>query len=153
MGNGQNLVSFCHVDNYAHGLILGHAALYENSPCLGKFYLITDGPPQRFWHVIDSAVKRFGGTSLYDKWSVPLWILYPIAYLLQGLGYIFGTNFRINPFNVTMLTIDRYFNIVDAERDLKYTPVKTFEKGWEETLKWFEQNKAWALQQAAASVR
>ena len=34
-GKGDNLISFCHVDNYCHGLILGAEALYPNSPALG----------------------------------------------------------------------------------------------------------------------
>ena len=45
-GDGKNVISFCHVDNYCHGLILGAEALYPNSPALGKFYIVTDGPSQ-----------------------------------------------------------------------------------------------------------
>jgi nucleoside-diphosphate-sugar epimerase len=39
-GNGLNRICFSHVDNYAHGLILGYNALYPGSPALGKCYLI-----------------------------------------------------------------------------------------------------------------
>lgn len=35
-GNGHNRICFSHVDNYAHGLILGAPALYEGSPALGQ---------------------------------------------------------------------------------------------------------------------
>jgi nucleoside-diphosphate-sugar epimerase len=35
-GNGKNNISFCHVDNYCHGLILGSEALYPGSKALGK---------------------------------------------------------------------------------------------------------------------
>jgi len=42
-GNGHNRICFSHVDNYAHGLILGYTALKPGSPCLGKFYIVTDG--------------------------------------------------------------------------------------------------------------
>lgn len=35
-GNGENIISFCHVDNYCHGLILGAKALYPGSPALGE---------------------------------------------------------------------------------------------------------------------
>ena len=38
-GNGQNRISFCHVDNYCHGLILGALSLYPGSPSLGKYYV------------------------------------------------------------------------------------------------------------------
>jgi hypothetical protein len=34
-GSGNNQISFCHVDNYCHGLMLGAAALYPGSPALG----------------------------------------------------------------------------------------------------------------------
>ena len=39
-GNGQNRISFCHVDNYCHGLILGALSLYPGSPSLGKYSTI-----------------------------------------------------------------------------------------------------------------
>jgi len=35
-GNGFNRICFSHVDNYAHGLILGAPALYKGSPALGE---------------------------------------------------------------------------------------------------------------------
>mmetsp|Transcript_28835 Transcript_28835/g.63999 ORF Transcript_28835/g.63999 Transcript_28835/m.63999 type:complete len:272 (+) Transcript_28835:63-878(+) len=52
-GPGHNLISFCHVDNYCHGLILGAEALYPASPALGRFYVITDGPAVKFWKVFN----------------------------------------------------------------------------------------------------
>jgi hypothetical protein len=42
-GNGRNRICFSHVDNYAHGLIIGERALTPGSPALGKFYIVTDG--------------------------------------------------------------------------------------------------------------
>jgi hypothetical protein len=40
-GSGNNQISFCHVDNYCHGLMLGAAALYPGSPALGENLLST----------------------------------------------------------------------------------------------------------------
>lgn len=34
-GEGENRISFCHVDNYCHGLLCGYEALYPGSPALG----------------------------------------------------------------------------------------------------------------------
>ncbi len=42
-GKGTNRISYTHVDNYAHGLILGEQALYPGSPALGGFYIVADG--------------------------------------------------------------------------------------------------------------
>ncbi|MBD5001400.1 hypothetical protein GUF49_07565, partial [Xanthomonas citri pv. citri] len=63
-GKGKNMVSFTHVDNYAHGLILGSEKLVPGSPILGKFYVVTDGPEQNFWRVIDEACIAHGHASL-----------------------------------------------------------------------------------------
>lgn len=41
-GQGDNIISFCYVDNYCHGLICGYEKLYPGSKALGKFYIITD---------------------------------------------------------------------------------------------------------------
>ena len=59
-GNGQNKIDVCHVDNYCHGLIIAEQQLYPGSPCLGKFYLVTDEEPQLFWKLLDSAGHHMG---------------------------------------------------------------------------------------------
>lgn len=150
-GSGNNDISFCHVDNYCHGLILGYAALYANSPALGKFYIITDGPPIKFWKVLDEAAIAMGFTSLWSKFHLPTWLMMGIAYMVVFFGNIYGfltntpkhvVNYRLklNPFAVKMLVIDRYFDIANARRDLKYEPVIEFEDGWKQTISWFKEN-------------
>jgi nucleoside-diphosphate-sugar epimerase len=150
-GDGQNMISFCHVDNYCHGLILGFAALYSGSPALGKFYVITDGPPVKFWVALDEAVVGMGFTSLWSKFKLPTWLMMGLAYVTVFLGNIWsavtGTpkhivnyKLKLNPFAVKMLVINRYFNIDAAQKDLKYTPLIEFSSGWADTIKWFQEN-------------
>lgn len=150
-GDGENLISFCHVDNYCHGLILGYEALYPGSPALGKFYVVTDGPEQKFWRVLDQAVVGMGFTSLWTKFKLPTWFMMSLAYVVVCVGSIWsalsGTpkhvvNYRLklNPFSVKMLVINRYFNIDAAVKDLKYKPLINFEEGWADTIDWFKAN-------------
>ena len=150
-GDGENLISFCHVDNYCHGLILGYEALYPGSPALGKFYVVTDGPEQKFWRVLDQAVVGMGFTSLWTKFKLPTWFMMGLAYVVVCVGSIWsalsGTpkhvvNYRLklNPFSVKMLVINRYFNIDAAVKDLKYKPLINFEEGWADTIDWFKAN-------------
>lgn len=150
-GAGDNRISFCHVDNYAHGLILGAEALYKGSPALGKFYIVTDGPAKVFWRVLDSAVMRMGMPSLFGKMHLPVALMMIVAQLTMFLGHIMafftGTPYHIimrslkfTTFSVKMLVIHRSFNIQAATRDLKYEPVISFEDGWEQTLQWFTSN-------------
>ena len=47
---------------------------------------------------------------------------------------------KLNPFAVKMLVIDRYFDVSAAKKDLKYQPLITFDKGWAETIVWFQKN-------------
>lgn len=150
-GDGENMISFCHVDNYCHGLILGEEALYPGSPALGKFYVITDGPPQKFWHVLDQAVIAMGFVSLFSKFKLPTWFMMMLAYVVVFVGdayslvsgtpkHIVNKHLKLNPFAVKMLVIHRYFDISAAKKDLKYEPLIAFEQGWAETLAWFKTN-------------
>jgi nucleoside-diphosphate-sugar epimerase len=150
-GDGLNRISFCHVDNYCHGLILGHEALFEGSPALGKFYIITDGPGVRFWEVLDQCIQGMGFDSLWTKMKLPGWLMMGLAYLALWFGKLWhlctGTpehiiNFKLKliPFSVKMLLIDREFNIAAARKDLKYEPIYSFERGWAETIEWFKVN-------------
>jgi nucleoside-diphosphate-sugar epimerase len=150
-GNGENLISFCHVDNYCHGLILGYEALFEGSPALGKFYIVTDGPAVRLWHVLDRAIIAMGFVSLFTKIKLPAWFVMGLAYLAVFFGKVFaaftGTpehivnrRIKLNPFAVKMMYINRYFDISAAKRDLEYEPLISFDKGWEQTIAWFREN-------------
>lgn len=150
-GKGDNMISFCHVDNYCHGLILGGEALYPGSPALGKFYIVTDGAPQKFWSVLNDVIVYLGFTSLHSKFHLPVWFMLPLAYLVLYMGNVYaaltGTpkhvvnyHLKLNPFAVKMLIIHRYFNISAAQHDLQYAPVISFEKGWEETKVWFKEH-------------
>ena len=52
--------------------------------------------------------------------SVQVWLLNPVAYGAEVVGKCFGTTFKLNLFNVRVLTMHRWFNISAAERDLQY---------------------------------
>lgn len=139
-GSGRSIISVCYVDNYVHGLLCGADVLYKDSPALGKFYIVTDGKPQLFWKMINQAVVAMGFTDLYSKYHLPVLLLYSLAYIANALGYILNRKFKLNPFNVRMLIMHRYFSIERAQRDLHYEPVIIFEDAFPATIMWFKQN-------------
>lgn len=136
-GTGANLCSFCHVDNYCHGLILAEAALQPGAACLGGFYIVTDGPPQNFWRMVDVALQAVGCRSVFAKARLPRWFILPLSYLVLGIGRLLGRKLQLTPFSVRMLMINRYFDITASARDLGYEPIIPFEKGWPDTVEWF----------------
>eukprot|EP00039_Didymoeca_costata_P000174 m.44461 g.44461 ORF g.44461 m.44461 type:complete len:397 (+) comp10096_c0_seq3:23-1213(+) len=144
-GYGMNRVCFTHVDNYCHGLILAEKALYKGSPALGKFYIVTDGDTHShadgygyFWKEMDKAIVGIGFASLWEKAKLPYWFLMVIAYMCNVVGYVAGLKLKLNPFNVKVLTMHRWFKITAAERDLHFSPIIRFDEGWEDNTKWFQ---------------
>mmetsp|Transcript_11471 Transcript_11471/g.17357 ORF Transcript_11471/g.17357 Transcript_11471/m.17357 type:complete len:398 (+) Transcript_11471:608-1801(+) len=135
-GKGLNKISVCFVDNYCHGLICGADVLQPTSSALGKFYIITDGPEQYFWKILNRAIIDMGFTDLESKFHLPTALLFTVAYVCNVLGWVLGRKFKLNPFNVKMLTIHRYFSIENAKRDLMYEPLYTTEEAWGKTVEW-----------------
>lgn len=127
LGSGTNLVSFTHVDNIVHAIILAGNALVEGSPVCGNWYVITDGGKYNFWDIMDSAVTACGLPSIKEKTYVPLAILYPLAYVCKAITMVTGYQLSLNPFSVRMITIHRWFKIDKAETHLGYKPVNRFE--------------------------
>jgi nucleoside-diphosphate-sugar epimerase len=140
-GKGENKISVCYVDNYCHGLMCGaDSLLRHNSPTRGKFYIITDEEPQLFWHMINQAVVAMGFTDLFHKVHLPVWFLLGLSYLCNFVGFLINKKFKLNPFNVKMLTIHRYFSPENSRQDLKYKPLYSFAEAWALTIDWFKQN-------------
>jgi len=150
-GDGTNRVSFTHVDNYCHGLILGAEALYPESPALGRFYIVTDHGPQVLWDALDDAITGVGLPSLKTRRALPVPLMLVLARLTMVLARAIAfvtrrpygrvmARLKLNTFAVRMLVIDRWFDISRAERDLDYTPLLSFEEGWADMISWFRRS-------------
>lgn len=81
-----------------------------------------------------------GFTSIWSKFKLPYWFIMPIAYLCDVFGWLIGRRLKLNPFNVRVLTMHRWFDISAAERDLGFQPIVGFVPGWRDTIDWFVAN-------------
>eukprot|EP00567_Pseudictyota_dubia_P008321 CAMPEP_0197436838 /NCGR_PEP_ID=MMETSP1175-20131217/4209_1 /TAXON_ID=1003142 /ORGANISM="Triceratium dubium, Strain CCMP147" /LENGTH=417 /DNA_ID=CAMNT_0042966221 /DNA_START=99 /DNA_END=1352 /DNA_ORIENTATION=- len=146
-GEGKNRICFTHVDNYCHGLIIAERALKPESKALGKFYIVTDGTTHPegnqyliFWDILDEAITYMGFPSILDKMHLPKPLLFALAYIAEFIGWLTGTVFKLNYFNVLVLTMHRWFDISAAEQDLGFKPIIGFREGWDETKEWFKEH-------------
>lgn len=146
-GKGDNRICFTHVDNYCHGLVIAERALKKDSPALGKFYIVTDGTTHPngeqylvFWSIMDEAICAMGFDSILPKVHLPKPLLFFLAYICEFLGWILQTTFKLNYFNVLVLTMHRWFDIAAAAEDLDFRPIVGFRDGWDETLVWFREH-------------
>lgn len=147
-GNGQNKVCFTYVDNYCHGLILGERALYQGSPALGSFYICTDADthPHKandasgyalLWEEMDRFTVGLGLASVLQKFHLPEFFMYFLAYVCNVLGFLMGTKMKLSPFSVKMLVMHRWFRTDRAKKDLGYEPIISFREGWDDSIDWF----------------
>lgn len=146
-GYGLNRVCYTHVDNYCHGLIIAENKLKKKSPVLGKFYIVTDGDTHpftegyaHFWETFDECVIGMGFPSLWSKFKLPLFLLMTIAYACNVFGWFTGMRLKLNPFNVTVLTMHRWFKITNAQNDLDFEPIIPWREGWTDAIEWFKEN-------------
>ena len=146
-GPGTNRICFTHVDNYVHGLIIAEGTLKKGSPTLGQFYIVTDGDTHphpegylNFWAILNEASLAMGFASITEKVHLPMWLLWPLAYICEVVGWMLGTVLKLNVFNVKVLTMHRWFKIDKAQKELGFEPIVSFSEGWADTLSWFREN-------------
>ena len=137
MGKGDNIVSFTHVDNIAYALHLGANTLLEqsNPTCAGKFYVVTDGPAQYLWNVINDGCKNVGMQEISEKRKIPKGLMMFVAYIAGVFNSIIGGKGKLNPFAARMMMNNRYFSIREIQTDLGYEPIVKFEEKWGESFK------------------
>ncbi len=109
-------------------------------------YVVTDGGKVKLWRFLDEAIVASGLPSVFDRAHLPTWLLYGVSHIGKLM------NARLTPFTVTMLTIDRYFDTSNAERDLGYAPLVAHDDAWKLTLEWFKEHGDWWRQQAAQTM-
>ena len=83
-------------------MLCGMGALYEGSPALGNFYVVTDGDTHPnaagyclFWQALDEAIVGMGFDSIMGKFKLPFWFIMGIAYLLNFIGFLLQRNMKV----------------------------------------------------------
>jgi len=129
VGDGENLVSVCYVENAAHAHLIAADALRVDSPVAGEAYFINEPLPVNLWRWIDQ-ILELAGLPPVEK-SISYASANAIGHLLEW-GYRLTAR-RQEPmmtrFLAEQLSHSHYFKIDKARRDFGYEPLVSFDEG------------------------
>ena len=132
-----------YVGNVAWAHILAARGLRDpkKSPNIqGEFYYISDDTPHQSYDDLKCTLSKEWGLRLDTSWSLPLPLLYWLAFLLETVSFLLRPVYNYRPpFNrllITVLNSVFTFSYKKAQRDLGYEPLVSWEEAKQKTSEW-----------------
>jgi 3beta-hydroxy-delta5-steroid dehydrogenase/steroid delta-isomerase len=144
-----------YVHNLIHGFILAAEHLVPGGTAPGQAYFINDGEPINMFEFSRPVVEACG--ERYPTFRVPGKLVWFAMTVWQWFHFRFGIpKPLIEPLGVERISLDNYFSIAKAERDLGYRPLFTTEQAMAECLPYYvdlyDEMKAASTRPAVAVV-
>ncbi len=138
IGNPDTKQDNTYIDNLIHGEILAARHLGSNGRACGKAYFISDYAPQNTFEFLRPLIEGLG--ERVPTVRIPRGLVRPILLGWEHLHFRLGVNPPpITPHELDKVSVSHYGSIADAERDLGYKPVKTYEEAIAECLPYCRQ--------------
>jgi nucleoside-diphosphate-sugar epimerase len=131
IGDGNNLVSLCYIDNLIHGILLAA----EEKRAEGQIYFISDSSPYTINEIAKTIAEEQGKPT--PSSHIPLWAAAPLSMGLGVLSNLFGFNSPLTRNTVKELKNSWFVDITKAQKDLGYQPHVEFRDGVRKTVEWF----------------
>ncbi|XP_028608866.1 NADPH-dependent 3-keto-steroid reductase Hsd3b5-like [Grammomys surdaster] len=138
-----SIVNPVYVSNAAWAHIVAARVLQDpkKSPSIhGQFYYISDDTPHQSYDDLNYTLSKEWGLRLDSSWSLPLRLLYWLAFLLETVSFLLSPvyNYRppFNRFKVIVLNSVFTVSYKKAQRDLGYEPLVSWEEAKQKTSEW-----------------
>lgn len=106
----------------------------------GQFYYISDDTPHQSYDDLNYTLSKEWGLCLDSSWSLPLPLLYWLAFLLETVSFLLRPIYNYRPpfsrFRVTLLNSVFTVSYKKAQRDLGYEPLVSWEEAKQKTSEW-----------------
>lgn len=132
VGDGENLISLCYIDNLIHGVLLAEAE--KNAE--GETYFIADERPYSINEIAEILAKEEG--KKLPKNHLPTWVADILSIGLIMPSKLFGFTSPLPMGTVKELRNNWFVDISKAEKELGYRPIVDFENGIRATVNWFK---------------
>jgi nucleoside-diphosphate-sugar epimerase len=140
LGDGENVVDACYIDNAVHAHLQAAQALAADDPRpAGKPYFITNGEPFKLWPFINDVLAGVGLPPL--KKSIPASRARFVGKMLDRTWSLLGLESEppITEYAVNSLSTSHTYKLDNARRDLDYKPIVGFEEARDRTIPWLKQ--------------
>lgn len=137
-GTGDTLLDYTYVDNLVDGMLRVADRLEDGSPVCGQAYFITDGQPMNPGAFSSTLVELAGVPARRAR--VPAWVGHLLATAMEARFALTGAPPALARVAVTLSTVQNWFRIDKAMRDLDYRPLVDTEEGLRLTA---EEVRAW----------
>lgn len=125
-----------YVRNLVHGFILAAEHLVPGGTAPGQAYFINDGEPINMFEFSRPVVEACGEP--FPKFRVPAKLVWFAMTAWQFLHFRFGLpKPLLEPLAIERISIDNYFSIAKAKRDLGYEPLATTEQAMAECMDYY----------------
>ncbi|XP_052587349.1 NADPH-dependent 3-keto-steroid reductase HSD3B3-like isoform X1 [Peromyscus californicus insignis] len=138
-----SVISPVFVTNAAWAHILAARGLRDpkKSPNIqGQFYYISDDTPHQSYDDLYYVLSKDWGLRLGSSWSLPLPMVYWLAFLLETVSFLLRPIYNYQPpFNRFMVTVVNSvftFSHKKAQRDLGYEPPVSWKDARQKTSQW-----------------
>nr|AAH52659.1 Hydroxy-delta-5-steroid dehydrogenase, 3 beta- and steroid delta-isomerase 1 [Mus musculus] len=132
-----------YVENVAWAHILAARGLRDpkkSTSIQGQFYYISDDTPHQSYDDLNYTLSKEWGLRPNASWSLPLPLLYWLAFLLETVSFLLRPVYRYRPlFNRHSITLSNStftFSYKKAQRDLGYEPLVNWEEAKQKTSEW-----------------
>ena len=134
IGDGQNKVDVCYIDDCVTAHIRALEALKENPKSRGKAYFISQGEPVKLWEWINQILELHDLPQITKK--VPFGIAYPAAAILETVSRLMPgqPEPRFTKFLVSEMATDHYFDLSRAKDLLGFEPKVSIKVAMERTF-------------------
>ncbi|ANW66352.1 steroid delta-isomerase [Mycobacterium sp. djl-10] len=125
-----------YVHNLVHGFILAAEHLVPGGTAPGQAYFINDGEPINMFEFSRPVVQACGQP--WPTLRIPGKLVHAAMTVWQFLHFRFGLpKPLLEPLAIERITLDNYFSIDKARRDLGYEPLFTTERALAECLPYY----------------